>query len=95
MKSILLQHVVGFVRDHPLLIGGNGEGGDSARGGADLLVVPQCRSQHQAMPIVCIPLHGFAAGFSNAGRQRRDSSFQRTITVHQAILIENTYSIKT
>jgi hypothetical protein len=33
--------------------------------------------------------------FPNAGRQRRDSSFQRTIPVHQAILIESTYNIKT
>jgi hypothetical protein len=37
MKPILLQCVVDFVRDHPLLIGGNDEGGESARGGADLL----------------------------------------------------------
>lgn len=39
MNLILLQHVVGFVRDDPLLIGGNNEDGDSARRGADLLVV--------------------------------------------------------
>jgi hypothetical protein len=66
MKSILLHHVVGFVRDHPLLIGGNGEGGDSARGCADVLVVPRVGGSIDPTPshaIVCIPLHGFAAGF--------------------------------
>ena len=78
MKSIL-QHVVGFVRDHPLLIGRNDEGGDSARGGADLRVVPRVGGSVDPNTKPC-QLFAYRCTdlrlvFPNAGRQRRDFSF--------------------
>ena len=54
--------------------------------------IPTPQTQVQFFAYRCTDLR---LVFPNAGRQRRDSSFQRTIPVHQAILIESTYNIKT
>jgi hypothetical protein len=62
---------------------------------SSFLALAAASIQHQAMRLFAYRCTDLRLVFPNSGRQRRDSSFQRTITVHQAILIENTYSIKT